>query len=305
VARLRWHRGPSHAWWAALLGALLWAPAIRWMHRRSADCPRFRAVFIGATLVFVTHVLIDVFTVYGTQVLAPFSRHGFQTGNLFIIDPLYTLPLLVGAGLALVLPSAGARRRANFVGLALSTLYVGWSFVAQAGASRVFAAELTRQGHPVVPGRTLTTATPLNTILWRHLAEVDGGFLIGYWSWRDADRQVCFEFVPRGGDALSPTTRTSRAFGAVAWFTQDYWLVLPLQGDSTRLKVVDLRFNEVRLGPNTPPAQWHTPFAWEFPAAMSAAAGAPPLRPLPTDFGDPYTSFTLVWRRLKGDREAW
>lgn len=102
-------------------------------------------------LIFPTHVLIDFFTVYGTQLLAPFSRHGFGSNNLFIIDPLYMLPLLAGC-LLFALRPVGMGWRANQIGLALSTLYVGWSFGAQAVAERGFLHELSRQG--IVRDRT-------------------------------------------------------------------------------------------------------------------------------------------------------
>lgn len=175
VGRLVWHRGESHSLWAMLLGALLTAPLLVRIHKNPTP-PReplgFRAAFAGVWLIFASHVLIDVFTVYGTQLLAPFSRHGFGLNNLFIIDPLYTAPLLLGILLAAVLPARRARHLANVAGLALSTLYVAWSFVAQARAASVFSAELARQGHVVEPGRAITSATPLNTVLWRHLAEV-------------------------------------------------------------------------------------------------------------------------------------
>ena len=47
-------------------------------------------------LCLVTHPLLDAFTVYGTQVLLPFSDYPVAWSTLFIIDPLYTLPLVVG-----------------------------------------------------------------------------------------------------------------------------------------------------------------------------------------------------------------
>ena len=47
-------------------------------------------------LCLVTHPLLDAFTVYGTQILLPFSDYPVGWSTLFIIDPLYTLPLVVG-----------------------------------------------------------------------------------------------------------------------------------------------------------------------------------------------------------------
>ncbi|XQF91744.1 metal-dependent hydrolase (plasmid) [Pseudoalteromonas espejiana] len=33
---------------------------------------------------------------YGTQLLWPFTEYPFAISNMFIVDPLYTLPLLFG-----------------------------------------------------------------------------------------------------------------------------------------------------------------------------------------------------------------
>jgi inner membrane protein len=196
------------------LGALIFAPLLVRIHKNPTP-PRgslgFREAFAGVWLIFASHVLIDVFTVYGTQLPAPFTRHGFGLNNLFVIDPLYTAPLVLGVVLAAALRTPRARHLANVAGLALSTLYAGWSFVAQARAALVFSAELARQGHVVAPGRAITSASPLNAVLWRHVAEIEEGFLIGYWSWPDPDTTVRFDFVPRHAKAVVAVC-DSRAF---------------------------------------------------------------------------------------------
>lgn len=45
--------------------------------------------------VLLTHPLLDLFTSYGTQLLAPFSSHRFALNAVPIIDFCYTLPLLL------------------------------------------------------------------------------------------------------------------------------------------------------------------------------------------------------------------
>ena len=58
------------------------------------------------SLVLFTHPLLDTLTIYGTQLLQPFSDHPFGVGSVFMIDSLYTVPLTVGAVAALRLKSA-------------------------------------------------------------------------------------------------------------------------------------------------------------------------------------------------------
>lgn len=299
VGRLEWHRGVSHSLWATVLGAFALAPLVRRVHRRASPPLEFREAWVGVWLIFASHVLIDVFTVYGTQLLAPFSRHGFGLNNLFIIDPLYTLPLVLGALLAATLRTPRARQRANVIGLALSSLYAGWSFVGQGRAAAVFSAERVRQGHLVTPGRTITSATPLNTVLWRHVAEVEGGFLIGYWSWFDADTTVRFDYLPRAETQLA-AVRDSRAFGVVDWFSQGFWAVV--RGDEqTGVTVADLRFSEIRTSETAAPETWIWPFAWRFPVEPVHGEDVP-LKQVPADFGTRGAGFDPVWQRLKGNR---
>jgi inner membrane protein len=294
VQRLYWHRGESHSLW--VLPIFVWLAV--WLLRRvhpSAGLSRRRAM-VGAALIFVTHVAIDVFTVYGTQLLAPISRHGYGTHNLFIIDPLFTGPLLLGV-LTAARWAGGRGARFNTAGLILSTLYVGWSFSAQAVAARVFRAELVRQGIVVECG--FTSATAFNTVLWRHLAQVEGGLLVGYWSLRDADRTVRFDFVPRQAELVAPW-RETRAFRAVDWFAQGYWVADRPAGGAVRLS--DLRFGEIRPGPDTPPEEWGRIFVWELRGPPGQEAD---LLPQPQDFGGRRAALGAVWRRLNGDRSGW
>ena len=44
---------------------------------------------------FLTHILLDCFTTYGTQVFAPFSDVRVAWGTISVVDPIYTLPFLI------------------------------------------------------------------------------------------------------------------------------------------------------------------------------------------------------------------
>lgn len=119
-----------------------------------------------------THALLDAMTVYGTRLLWPLWPEPFGLGSMFIIDPLYTLPLLVAAAWALSVRAWTPRLgRVLATALVLSTGYLGWSVAAQQTAERRAAAVLAQAG--ITPDRTLATATPFNTLFWRVIA-IDG-----------------------------------------------------------------------------------------------------------------------------------
>ena len=79
----------------------------------------------------VTHPLLDLLTIYGTQVLLPFTNQAWGLGSVFIIDPLVTLPWTVGVVVALRTASPQRARRANLLGLSLGLAYLGWGAAVQ------------------------------------------------------------------------------------------------------------------------------------------------------------------------------
>ena len=85
------HRGISHS----LLLFLFLSPFLGWI---ISKIEKEKINFIGATsMVFwclFTHVLLDMFTSWGTQILWPLN-HRFALKTIFVIDPLYTIPLLI------------------------------------------------------------------------------------------------------------------------------------------------------------------------------------------------------------------
>lgn len=235
AGQLQVHRGLTHG----LAFGLVVGPLVGWLAwRLSRRRPRpgrdpgdWRAWGMLWTLALVTHPLLDVCTIYGTQLLAPFSDRPFAIGNLFIIDPFYTLPLFGLLAVALV----RRRPRVARAGLVLSTLYLGWSLVAfqtvRQRAETAFAEA----------DRVLVTPMPLQTLLWRVEVEADGHVA----SYRHA---LLRPGVFRGDDAApeapgvplaalpAPDSRGSRTLN---WFSRG-WLVQPPGGPPD--VVADARF---------------------------------------------------------------
>jgi inner membrane protein len=116
---------------------------------------------------------------------------------MFIIDPLYTLPLLAGVIVALVRRD-GRGLPANRWGLALSTAYLAWSAGAQASVHNGAEAALQSQG--LKPDALLVTPAPFNTVLWRIVAITpDGRYHEGFRSLLDAeDRPWRFDAFDQG-----------------------------------------------------------------------------------------------------------
>lgn len=285
IQKLYWHRGESHSLFFAVLGSLF----LGWLWRKTRwrDKLSLQRVAVGMFLVLVTHYAIDCFNIYGTQLLAPLSRHGFSVGNMFIIDPLYTLPLLAGVVFAGILRGR-AGTRANRVGLILSSLYVIFSLAAHGYADHTFRRRLAARNVEVQA--SLTGATPMNTLLWRHIARTPDAIYVGYFS-LIADRprdEIRFQRISRNEHLVEPY-RGQRNLEVIQWFSQGFWTA---RQTAKGLELADLRFGELRMQANDPPDRWRYFFAWEIGKDPDLLVP----RPRASDgFGE---ALGVLWRQL-------
>ena len=93
------HRGFSHSVVFSIIGAVSIAYVLQRM--KWTKMVSYQKLWIFTWLALFTHMLLDTFTAYGTQLLLPFSdaRIGFDSVN--VVDPVYTIPLCKhSAGLA-------------------------------------------------------------------------------------------------------------------------------------------------------------------------------------------------------------
>ena len=101
VSAFTWHRGYTHA----LAVLVLATPVVAWAAVRfhPATRPFRRGWLLLAFLALVTHPHLDCFTVYGTQIFLPFSDLPVGWSTIFIIDPAFSVPVILGVLAALVL----------------------------------------------------------------------------------------------------------------------------------------------------------------------------------------------------------
>src|SRR5690554_5097669 len=157
VANFTQHRGFSHSLFVLVPVGIMLALALhRWKPQLS-----LRRWLAFTLLILVTHPLLDTLTTYGTQLFWPIGPP-LATNSIFIIDPLYTLPLLVAVIIALARPAAV---RVQTAALALSSLYLVWAAGAQALVDLHVGRELARQGLEDAP--RMIQPMPFTTLLWR------------------------------------------------------------------------------------------------------------------------------------------
>jgi len=284
VSNMTQHRADSHA----LFWLTLAAPPIAWVAARiHAEMQQLRRWWLAVWLALVTHPLLDTMTVYGTQIARPFSDQPYGVGSIFIIDPLYTLPLVAGVAVALWRHDLRGLRW-NRAGLLLGTAYLGWSFAAQQHVKQIATASLADAG--IAAQRVLVTPTPFNTVLWRIVVVEPGAHHEGFYSLLDAEPRIAFDRFDRG-EALYAALAGQWHVERIAWFSRGFF---KLSRKGSQVLISDLRMGQE---PN------HS-FAFVVaeqrgdtlvPAALPSAAGGR---------GDIRRSLAWLWRRALGEPVA-
>jgi inner membrane protein len=277
------HRAESHA----LFFLTLVAPLLAWVvSRLHGEAALFKRWMLALWLVLITHPLLDAMTVYGTQLLLPFSDHPYGVGSIFIIDLAYTVPLIVGVVAALRLKSVRGLRW-NLAGVALSTLYLAWSFGAQQHATQVARASLATQN--INAQGLLVTPSPFNTVLWRLVATTPTQYLEGHYSLLDNGRRITWTAHDRGA-ALIEQHRNEPSVARMAAFTHGFYSLSETDG---RLFVTDLRMGQE-------PAYT---FRFDLGSAPARANGQhlPVQQSMRPDLG---TALPWLWQRMWGNDVA-
>jgi len=294
---LRVHRGFSHSIWLTLLLSWLLAKPLAKRWKKDKVTPWRAAGFVF--LAWSTHVLIDVFTVYGTGVFDPLPLDWVSFDNLFIIDPLFTLPLLVAVGIGFFIPpkewKKGKGQRVSAWCLGASSLYVALSFGAKQVVQRAVAADLARR--EVAWQRRMEAPTPFNILFWRVLVARPGEIWIGYRSVFDpADRPIRWTVVPKG-EEIAARHAAAGEVRAVQRFSRGWWIA---REAADGVWFADLRFGEGR--------QWdkrgvalRPAFAWTY----QPASGKDPLRQHGAQARDAGEVLRRMGRRIAGETVAW
>jgi inner membrane protein len=229
------HRAETHSLFWLSLFSLPFAAAVARLH---GEWAQWRRWWLALWLVLVTHPLLDAMTVYGTQLGLPFTDHPYGVGSVFIIDPLYTLPLLVGTCAALASRGRPRGLAANAGGLALSCAYLAWGVLAQQHVEGVARASLQAQG--VTAERVLVTPTAFNSLLWRVVAMDTEHYHEGFYSLLDGEPRVHFDRFARGS-ALSQELQGVEGVQRIADFSKGFF---KLDQQGARVRVTDLRMGQ-------------------------------------------------------------
>lgn len=213
------HRGWTHSVFIHAVAT----PVIGEVLVRTIDALRqSRArVWLTVFLVLSTHAIIDAMTVYGTRIFWPFYPDPVGVGSVFIIDPIYTLPLLFVVVWAFLRRDWSSRLRTGLAAaLLFSTAYMGLSVVLQDNAERRAKAIFADAG---IDARNIfAIAGPFNTVVWKVIGQEDDRYHNLYLSLFDDDAQARIYSHPTRPD-LTGCLNGSDAFEKLKWFSRGYY----------------------------------------------------------------------------------
>ncbi|TVQ50626.1 MAG: metal-dependent hydrolase [Saprospirales bacterium] len=191
--------------------------------------------------VFVSHILLDIFTTYGTQMLWPFTDYPFQLDTISIVDPLYTIPLVVfGFVASLYHRSSDRRKFFNRLALILSTFYLLLTVANKVHMDSVFRESLEDKGLEYL--QIKTTPTLFNNLLWFGIAELEDEYIIGYYSLLDSEREFSDWHREEKNHDLIRNFKHDRDVEILVWFSRGFYKV---QKSEEGYQFTDLRFGNI------------------------------------------------------------
>jgi len=164
---LEYHRHFTHSLFFVPVGALIVA-LVLWPFLRSGLA--FGRIYVFALLGYSLSGALDACTSYGTHLLWPLTDERFAWNLIAIVDPLFTLALLIAVAVALMnrLPLAA------WAGLAFAGSYLALGWVQQQRAEGAIRELAQDRNHQIE--RVLVKPTLGNLLLWRGIYETADTF---------------------------------------------------------------------------------------------------------------------------------
>ena len=195
------HRGFSHS----LIFPFVVSPILAWILKKiyyNYSDVSFNDWFKMFFLAIITHPLLDAQTTWGTQLFWPFEWR-VAIENIFIIDPIYTLPFLTFLILTAFQDKLSKKRRLfNSLGLIISSAYLLVTLSFKGVAHYNIAKGL--EENNIEYKDINTRATYFNSILWSSQIELEDSYIFTYYSLFDKSKPIFTKKFPKNHNMLQP-----------------------------------------------------------------------------------------------------
>ena len=241
---LEYHRQFSHSLFFIPFGSLIVTLLIFPLFKKSMS---LKTIYMASFLGYATHGLLDACTSYGTLLFWPFSNERVTWNNISIIDPLFTIPVLILIGTAIVT----RKRIFSFFAIGWIIFYLSLGFVQYERALSAATELAHSRGHAAA--RLTLKPSFGNLILWKSIYQYEETFYV------DAIRiaqstTLCLGENTRVFDYqyhlpdLDKDSQQREDIERFRWFSQDY-----LGYDNEKNLVTDIRYSMI---PNQIAPMW-------------------------------------------------
>lgn len=276
------HRGISHS----LLLFVFLSPLLGWLiSKTEKNKINFSRTTSMVFWCLFTHVLLDTFTSWGTQILWPLSNR-FALKTIFVIDPLYTVPLLISLVMVWRAKDVFIRRKYLTRGLVISSAYLLISCFIKLYALNKFEKALVEQG--ITYSEIIVKPTAFNLILWNANVSTTNNYLLGDYSLFDS-QAISYTSYPKNAD-LELELIENPDFEKLKEISEG-WYIISKQNES-------LYFNDLRFGLlNSNPDQPQFAFSYQF---INSNSGLKAVE-VPKEKRDGKLLLQKIFTRLKGN----
>ena len=241
---LEYHRQFSHSLFFIPIGsffvALFIFPFVRGLMS-------LRMVYIASFLGYATHGLLDACTSYGTQLFWPFSDQRVTWNNISIVDPIFTIPIVILLAIAIT----KRKRIFSFFAIGWITFYLSLGFIQYERTLSAAMDLANSRGHNAE--RMTLKPSFGNLILWKSIYQheetyyVDAIRTVHSSTWCSGESIEMFDYqyhLP----SLDKDSQQAKDIERFRWFSQDY-----LGYDDKNSLVTDIRYSMI---PNQIAPMW-------------------------------------------------
>jgi inner membrane protein len=241
---LEYHRQFTHSLFFIPFGSLVVALLIFPFVKGSMT---IKTVYIASFLGYATHGLLDACTSYGTLLFWPFSDERVTWNNISIVDPIFTIPILILLGIAI----KTKKRMFSFFAIGWVIFYLSLGFLQYERALSAAFKLADSRGHN--PERMTLKPSFGNLILWKSIYQHEDSFYVDAirpaqsttWCLGDSTRIFDYEkHLPN----LDKDSQQSKDIERFRWFSQNY-----LGYDKEKSLVTDIRYSMI---PNQITPMW-------------------------------------------------
>jgi inner membrane protein len=283
------HRGITHSFLLNIILMFVLASLLQKLYNRYNVSYKRWLFLLGSGLTL--HLFTDSLTSYGTGWFEPFDQTRVSFNTIFILDPLFSIPILIAA-ITVLFMKTDSKRSLMFskAGLIISFIYLSLTMFNKLYVNSVIEKSLKTQN--IVYSDYLATPTPLNNLLWYIVAKNEDKYHVGYYSILDKGPEIDFTLYKRNDSLLNYPCDTSSLADLVR-FSKGYYC---LRMDHDTIILSDMRFGQM--------GGWYKPdagFVFNFKLAANCYNKDALQKGRFEAFED--KALPMLWKRMLGYKE--